>query len=700
MRKLNLLLFAMIICMLPACKQQNKPAEAEKPEKAKIGPKELTLKSDVMTPEVLWSMGRIGEISVSPDNAKIVYNVTYYSVEENRGSSTLYIMNADGSDNKVLSTANASEYSPQWRPDGKKIGFLCAESGDMQLWEISPDGTGRHQVTSIEGGITGFQYAPDMAQILYTKEVKLKKNTADIYPDLPLATGRINNDLMYRHWDQWVDTYSHIFVATYDDGSIGESFDAMADEQWESPIRPFGGMEQIKWLKDSQSFIYCCRKKVGKEYALSTNSDIYKYTIVPGECVNLTEGMMGYDLNPVVSPDGKYMAWESMEREGYESDKQRLFVMDLNTGEKKDYSAKFDQNSTGFSWSADSKTIYFISDAYATDQIYALNLESGEIRKLTEGVHNYISVAAADGKLIAGQQSMSRPTELFSVDPANGEATQITHINDSIFAQLTMGKVEERWVKTTDAKNMLVWVIYPPHFDSTKVYPALLYCEGGPQSTVSQFWSYRWNFQMMAANDYIIVAPNRRGLPGFGKDWLEEISGDYGGQCMKDYLSAIDEVSKEPYIDANRLGAVGASFGGFSVYWLAGHHDGRFKALIAHDGMFNLEAQYLETEEMWFVNWDLGGPFWDKSNATAQRSYANSPHHFVDKWTAPILVIHGGNDYRICFTQGMEAYNAAILRGIPAEFLYFPDENHWVLQPQNGILWQRRFFNWLDTYLK
>lgn len=410
--------------------------------------------------------------------------------------------------------------------------------------------------------------------------------------------------------------------------------------------------------------------------------------------------MMGYDMNPVISPDGKFMAWESQERDGYESDKQRLMVMNLETGEKTDYSANFDQCCTGFSWADDSKTLYFISDTCATDQLYALTLENGEIRKITEGTHNYVSVAYAGDKLIAGKQSMSHPTELFSVDPATGEVTQITTINDNIFNQLTMGKVEERWVKTTDGKDMLVWVIFPPHFDESKHYPALLYCEGGPQSTVSQFWSYRWNFQMMAANDYIVVAPNRRGLPGFGQEWLEEISGDYGGQCMEDYLSAIDEVSKEPYIDENRLGAVGASFGGFSVYWLAGHHDGRFKALIAHDGMFNLDAQYLETEEMWFVNWDLGGAFWEKDNAVAQKSYAQSPHLFVDKWTAPILVIHGGLDYRICFTQGMQAYNAAVLRGIDAEFLYFPDENHWVLQPQNGVLWQRRFYNWLDKYLK
>ena len=698
MKKHSLPLLAMITCLLVSCNTQ-KP-ETEPQGKEKIGPKEMTLQSDVMTPEVLWSMGRIGESSVSPDHSQVVFNVTYYSVEENRSGSTLYIMNADGSNCRVLSDSKNSEYSPQWRPDGKKIGFLCAESGSMQIWEINPDGTGREQISNEPDDINGFLYSPDCSQVVFCKEVKLNETVADIYPDLPLSSGRINNDLMYRHWDQWVDTFSHLFVGNISSGKLEASFDAMTGEKWEAPVRPWGGMEQVRWMPDSQSFVYCCRKKIGKEYALSTNTDIYQYIIQSGECRNLTEGMMGYDMNPVISPDGKYMAWESQERDGYESDKQRLMVMNLETGEKTDYSANFDQCCIGFSWADDSKTLYFISDTYATDQLYALTLENGEIRKITEGTHNYVSVAYAGDKLIAGKQSMSHPTELFSVDPATGEATQITTVNNNIFNQLTMGKVEERRIKTTDGKDMLVWVIFPPHFDESKQYPALLYCEGGPQSTVSQFWSYRWNFQMMAANDYIVVAPNRRGLPGFGQEWLEEISGDYGGQCMEDYLSAIDEVSKEPYIDENRLGAVGASFGGFSVYWLAGHHDDRFKALIAHDGMFNLDAQYLETEEMWFVNWDLGGAFWEKDNAVAQKSYAQSPHFFVDKWTAPILVIHGGLDYRICFTQGMQAYNAAVLRGIDAEFLYFPDENHWVLQPQNGVLWQRRFYNWLDKYLK
>ncbi len=686
-----LLPIALILLMLQSCgnaSKQQAPARET-----------IKLESDILTPEVLWAMGRIGEFSVSPDNKHVVYNVTDYSVEENKGFSRIYIMDADGRNVKCLTNGTTSDYSPVFIPSGN-IAFMTSASGDMQLWEMDILGSNRKQLTDIQDGITGFKFSPDGKHIVYSAEVKMKDQVVDIYPDLPKSSGRINNDLMYRHWDQWVDTYSHLFIANLDNSMITSGLDILQGEPWESPVRPWGGMEQVSWTEDNSAVLYCCRKKVGKDYATSTNTDIYRYDIASGLTANLTEGMMGYDLNISVAPTGNKMAWESMERDGYEADKQRLFVMDLKTGEKKDYSIGFDQNSTNITWSDDASTIYFISDINATDQIYELSLNTGSIRKITNGTHNFVSLAVAGDKLIAGQQSMSHPTELYTVDPKAGTYTQITHVNDNIFKQLTTAEVEERWIPTTDGKRMLTWVIYPPHFDKSKKYPTLLYCEGGPQSTVSQFWSYRWNFQMMAANGYIVVAPNRRGLPGFGQQWNEEISGDYGGQCMRDYLSAIDALAKEPFVDEDRLGAVGASFGGFSVFWLAGHHDGRFKALIAHDGMFNLDAQYLETEEMWFVNWDLGGPYWDKDNPVVQWSYANSPHLFVDKWTAPILVIHGGLDYRICFTQGMQAYNAAVLRGIPAEFLYFPDENHWVLKPQNGILWQRRFKNWLDTYLK
>lgn len=690
MKKL-LLPIALILLMLQACDDASKP---QAPVREKI-----KLTSDIQTPEVLWGMGRIGEFTVSADGQTVVYSVTDYDVAKNNGFTRLYVMDAEGNNVKCLTNGGYSEYSPSFTPSGR-VAFMTAVSGDMQLWEMDTKGRSREQITDIPGGITGFKYSPDGTMIVYSAEVKMKETVADIYPDLQLSSGRINNDLMYRHWDQWVDTYSHLFVAKLDGKTVKKGIDILNGEPWESPVRPWGGMEQVAWSEDNTAILYCCRKKEGKDYATSTNTDVYRYNVALGQTANLTEGMMGYDLNISVAPTGNMMAWESMERDGYEADKQRLYVMNLLTGEKTDYSINFDQNSTNLTWSSDASKIYFISDIHATDQVYELSLNNGSIRKVTTGQHNFVSLAVAGDRLIAGQQSMSHPTELYSIELPSGNFKQISHVNDNIFKQLTTGEVEERWIPTTDGKMMLTWVIYPPHFDKNKKYPTLLYCEGGPQSTVSQFWSYRWNFQQMAANGYIVVAPNRRGLPGFGQEWNEEISGDYGGQCMRDYLSAIDALAKEPFVDENRLGAVGASFGGFSVFWLAGHHDGRFKALIAHDGMFNLDAQYLETEEMWFVNWDLGGPYWDKDNPVVQWSYSNSPHLFVDKWTAPIMVIHGGLDYRISYTQGMQAYNAAVLRGIPAEFLYFPDENHWVLQPQNGILWQRRFKNWLDTYLK
>jgi dipeptidyl aminopeptidase/acylaminoacyl peptidase len=388
-----------------------------------------------------------------------------------------------------------------------------------------------------------------------------------------------------------------------------------------------------------------------------------------------------------------------MERDGYEADKNRLIVHNFDTKQQTDFTQYFDQDVHNIMWSDNSESIFFLANWFGTQEIFRFDLD-GKISQITKGTHNYVSVQFAGDRVIAGKQSMSMPTEIFSVPADGGDEAQLTFINDDILKQLTMGSIEKRWIETTDNKKMLTWVIYPPHFDPTRKYPALLYCQGGPQSTVSQFWSYRWNFQLMAANDYIIVAPNRRGVPGFGQEWKEQISGDYGGQNMKDYLSAIDAVSEEPYIDPILRAAVGASYGGFSVFWLAGNHEGRFRCFIAHDGIFNQESQYLETDEQWFPNFDLGGPPWETDNPVVKESYANSPHKFVTNWTSPILIIHGEKDYRIASTQSMQAFNAAHLLGVPAQFLYFPSENHWVLSPQNGILWQRTFFKWLDSWLK
>lgn len=686
---------ALLLVFFQACTNMEKKAD----EPSIITKPTVEFKSDRMTPEILWAFGRVSEPEISPDGKTVLYGVTYFDIAQNKGNRELYTVGTDGKDPKQVTHTRFSENQASWTPDGKKIIYMSAESGSMQVWTMDADGNNRKQITNVENGISGFKISPDQKKILYTADVTPENPHKSLYEGLPKASGKIFNDLMYRHWDTWVQSYSHVFWAIWGDSLVTQGTDIMLNEPYECPMAPFGGMEQINWSPDSKTIAYTCRKKKGMEYAISTNSDIFLYNTGDGKTINISEGMKGYDMAPVFSPDGSKIAWQSMERDGYEADKLRIFIYEVSSGEKKDYTSGFDQNAENLAW-GDNNTLWFISDIKATDEIYKLNVSDGQINRVTDGIHNYTGVVPAGDKLIATRMSMSMPVEIYSVDPSTGSSTQLTTTNKDILDKLALGKVEKRWIKTTDNKDMLTWVIYPSHFDSTKKYPTLLFCEGGPQSTVSQFWSYRWNFQMMAANDYIIVAPNRRGLPGFGKDWLEQISGDYGGQNMKDYLSAIDALAKESYVNKDKLGCVGASYGGFSVYWLAGNHQKRFKAFIAHDGMFNLEAQYLETEEMWFVNWDLGGPYWDKNNKIAQRSFANSPHRFVQNWDTPILCIHGELDYRIVATQGMQAFNAAVLRGVPAELLVFPDENHWVLKPQNGILWQRTYFNWLDKWLK
>ena len=679
------------------------PANAGKPI---IGKQEIRIKDKKLTPEALWAMGRIGSSTVSPDGKQIAYTVSYYSVKENKSHTVIYVMNADGTNNLLLTTTADSEMEPAWIKGGSKIAFLSAASGSMQLWEMNPDGSERKQLSAYEGGIDGFKFSPDESKVLFIAQVKYGERTSDLYPDLDKASGRVITDLMYKHWDEWVESIPHPFVATFDGNQVGEVTDILKDEPYESPMKPFGGIEQLAWSNDSKQIAYTCRKKTGLEYSVSTDSDIYLYDTESGKTRNLckedaTDKNLGYDTNPKFSPDGKSIAWQSMERDGYESDRNRLCVMNLKSGEKTYVTEAFQSGVDDYCWAPDGKTLYFVGVWHATSMIHSTNLK-GEVKQLTDGMYDYTSVAMLNNKqLLTKRHSISEADELFTVDlKKKNTVTRITKENDHIFSQLKMGKVEARWTKTVDGKDMLSWVVYPANFNPNKKYPTLLFCEGGPQSPVSQFWSYRWNLQIMAANDYIVIAPNRRGLPGFGMEWLEEISTNYGGHCMDDYLSAIDDIAKEPYVDKDHLGCVGASFGGYSVYWLAGHHNKRFKAFIAHDGFFNMEQQYLETEELWFTNWDLGGAYWEKNNPAVQRSYANSPHLFVDKWDTPILCIHGEKDYRILASQGMAAFNAAKLRGVPAELLIFPDENHWVLKPQNGILWQRTFFAWLDKWLK
>lgn len=707
MKRKSLFMAIIIAGSLVACDKASQTSASKEADKK--GNKELTetigkarpsIENGIMTPEVLHSFGRIGSVEVSPDKSRILYQVTYVSIAQNKSNSELFIMKSDGSEKKQLTITTTQENNPQWIENGKKIAFLSNETGSSQIWTINPDGGGMKQISNEEGGIDGFKYSPDGKKVLFIKSVKTVETAAERYPDLANASGRIVDDLMYKHWDSWVESVPHPFVADLAGNKLSNIKDLLEGEPYEAPMAPFGGMEQLAWSPDGKIIAYTSRKKTGKEYAVSTNSDIYFYDLETGQTQNMTEGMMGYDVNPKFSPDGKYLAWQSMERDGYEADKNRLFVMDLATGEKSYVTEQFDYNTDELVWNSDNHTIYMVASVKGTTQLYSADIVTGEINPITKGKFDYTSVALGNDKLIAKRVSMSQPAEIYSVNIASGQAVEISFENKEILDQLRMGEVEGRWIATTDGKEMLTWVVYPPDFDPAKKYPTLLYCQGGPQSMVSQFWSYRWNLQMMAAKGYIVVAPNRRGLPGFGQEWLEQISGDYGGQNMKDYLTAIDAVSKEPFVDEDRLGCTGASYGGFSVYWLAGNHEGRFKAFLSHAGIFNLEAQYLETEEMFFANWDMDGPFWDKSNVVAQKTYATSPHKFVDRWDTPIMITHGEYDYRILASQGMMAFNAAQLRGIPSRMLIFPDENHWIAKPQNGVLFQREFFRWFDEWLK
>lgn len=681
---------------LSACGDQKNTTE----EGNVIGKSQIEVKNGILTPEVLNSFGRLSDVQVSPDGKKLLYGVSYVSIPENKSNRELFTMLTDGKDKIQITHTATSENSARWMKDGKRISYLSSKSGSSQLWIMNADGSSPVQITNEEGGISGYLFSPDETKILVIKSIKYGERASDIYPDLPKATGRVVDDLMYKHWDEWVESIPHPFVGTFDGKSVTDVYDIMQGEPYECPTKPHGGIEQLAWSPDGKQIAYSSRKKTGLAYSVSTNTDIYLYNLASKETVNLTEGMMGYDTNPKFSPDGSQLAFISMERDGYESDKKRLFVIDLATKDKKYLTETFDYNAEDFIWENKGSDIIMVSCRNAVTHLWNVNVASKEVKQITDGQYDYEAVAQTADGLVAVRHSMSKPNEIYSVNPATGEATELTFENADLLKQIKMGKVEERWIETTDKKQMLTWVIYPPNFDPAKKYPAILYCQGGPQSTVSQFFSYRWNMQLMAANGYIVVAPNRRGLPGFGQEWLEQISKDYGGQNMKDYLSAIDALAKEPYVDADHLGAVGASYGGFSVYWLAGNHNKRFKAFIAHAGIFNLEQQFLETEEMWFAYWDMGGPFWDKENATAMRTFENSPHRFVGKWDTPILVSHGELDYRILASQGMSAFNAAKLRGIPAEMVIFPDENHWIFQPQNSVLWQRRFFNWLDRWLK
>lgn len=687
------------------------------------------LPTDRLTPELLWSMGRIGSTVLSPDKTNILYTVTTYNISENRGYSAIYILNSETKETKKLTVnTSKSESDANFIENGRKIVFLSADdNGTSQLWMMNTDGSNRKCISSEKTDVNGYLFSPDEKHVVLIHDVPTETSIIKNDDDLPKATGMVINELMYKHWDRYVRSVPHPFIANFDGSQVTNARDILDGQPYESPMCPFGGIEEFAWSPDSKSLAYVMRKKTGRDYAISTDSDIFLYNLETGKTknlckpenykspvVNATSSLkhqiqynenedynLGYDDKPKFSPNGKYIAWTSMKHDGYESDRTRLCVFEFSTGSKTYVTETFDSGVNDFVWDDNSKELYFSGVWHGKTNLYKTNLK-GEVSKITDEVCDYtlVDVDSRQNKLLTKKQSMSMADDIFFVDIKKGTSYQLTNINESIYNKLTFGEVKERWVKTVDGKQELCWVIYPPHFDKNKKYPTLLFCEGGPQSPVSQFWSYRWNFQIMAANGYIIIAPNRRGLPGFGYEWLTQISGDYTGLCMKDYLSAIDDICKEPYVDKDRLGCVGASFGGYSVYWLAGNHDKRFKCFIAHDGIFNTQQQYLETEEMWFPNWDMGSAPWVKPGGEMQKVYSESPHMFVDKWDTPILCIHGQKDFRIEYTQAESAFNAARLRGIPAQLLLFPDENHWVLKPQNAILWQRTFFRWLDKWLK
>ncbi len=678
-------------------------AETENAEKL-IEKPNVSVTDGKLTPEILEALGRINEAVASPDGTLIAFTLTYEDIQENRGNSEIYTVTPDGKKLTRLTHTPGSEANICWLDGGKTIAFLGkGNNGKPQIFLMNSDGSDQRQVSDVVSGVDCFRFSPDGSRVVYATQVEYLDKDKELFKDLPKTTGRLVDDLMYKHWDEWVTTIPHPFVSDFDGKTLANARDVLNNEPYESPMKPFGGAESFAWTSDGKKLIYTCRKKSGMAYAFSTDSNLYLYDIESGESRNLTQYTgEGYDTDPVVSPDGKYLAWLSMATPKYESDQKRVMVMDLTTGDIRNLTgeAGWDYSAEQLAWAHDSKSLYLNAAYQGTQPIFKVALKSPKFEIVAEGLWDYVNVQAlAKGKVLALRHSMSRPNEICITD-SKGNTTDITYVNADIFSQLKTAKVEKRLIPTTDGKEMTTWVVFPPDFDPDKKYPALLYCQGGPQQAVSQFWSYRWNMQIMAANGYIVICPNRRGLPGFGTEWNHQISKDYGGQNMKDYFSAVDEMSKEAYIDKDHIGAIGASYGGFSVYWLAGHHNNRFAALVAHAGIFNMEAQYLETEEMWFADYDMGGAPWEKDNEVAQRTFANSPHHFVNDWTSPILVTVGELDYRILASQGMMAFNAAKMHGLEAEMLVFPDENHWILKPQNAILWQRVFFNFLDTYLQ
>lgn len=657
-------------------------------------PQQTDAQQQVLTPELLWKIGRVALDDVSPDGKYALYGVQRYDVQTNKGSRVLYLMDIQSGGFRAITDPDETSSDGAFHPDGKRIGFLR----DGKLYEVKTTGHAMSgPISDLE--INGFKYAPNGLSVLFAQDVKLDPNTTDRYPDLPQASGRISDGLFYRHWKSWHDyAYSNVFYVDYKDGRIiGKPVNIQREERFDSPLTPDGGMEQITWSPDSRWIVYTCRKQNGTAEAKSTNSDLYAFEIASGKTLNFTELNEGYDRDPVFSPDGRYLIWTSLAKPGYEADRARLMMLDLTTQQTVELSTGWDFEVSNPVWSADSKMIYFLSSQDFTYQVYEIRLADKKIRRITTGQHDFTALKVAGNELIATRTSMTAPAEIFAVNPATGVMRQLTFVTDDPWKNIQKSKVERRTVKTFDGKDMNMWVVLPPDFDPKKKYPALVYCQGGPQSNLSQFFSYRWNLSLMAAQGYVVVAPCRRGMPGSGQAWNDAITGKWS-DAMKDYLSATDALAREPFVDGGRLGAVGASFGGYAVYWLAGNHQKRFKTFISHCGLFNLESFYGTTEEVWFPNHDFEGAYWQ--SPVPKMYQTDSPHRFVQNWDTPILVIHNELDFRVPFSEGMQAFQAAQLRGIPSRMLSFPDEGHWMSKPQNSLLWQREFFGWLERTLK
>ena len=688
-----------------------------------------------MTPELLWKLGRMGSPSLSTDGNQVAYAVRRYELKANSGKSTIYTKDLQsGRQRELLSDwAAVSDLQFGVSPFGERLYFTgSAKNGDVsQVWAINPTDGGVYQVTNFGvsdfkstnskdgddqgndktggdrdedefGGVANLKVSPSGGHIAFTVDVKLDPTVNELHKDLPEADARIIDSLMFRHWNAWHDfKYSHLHIAKIgDDGRAGTPVDLMKGQRVDCPVPPFGGTEQFAWSPDGMEIAYTAKNV--DNWAESTNSDVYLIEANnPSSAKNITKGMLGYDNNPVYSPDGKYLAFHSMKRASFESDRNRIMIYDRASGDIRDATKGLDQTAHGALWTPDSSGLIFTSERLGTVQVFRIDLMKAGAKEISNGRFNWATHAVfPDGKkALVSHSSMLRPYELSVMSLADGSTKSISGINDDIYRTLQLPTIKERWIEATDGKKIHTWVIYPPNFDETKKWPMLLYCQGGPQGQVGQWFSYRWNFHLMAANGYVVVAPNRRGLPGFGRAWNDQISKDWGGQAMQDLLSVSDEFASENYVDAKRVGAIGASYGGYTVYWLMGNATDRFACMLAHCGVFNLESMYGSTEELFFVNWDLGGPYW--KNSRIQQDYNRfSPHRFVKNWKTPLLVVHGEKDFRVPVTQGIEAFTAAQVQGVPSKFLYFPNEGHWVLSPQNSVLWHRLFFEWLDQFCK